>query len=313
MALSAGAVGRRAAAHRHRPGARQRSAARARRRADRQPRSRPVARDHEPVPRDQRPRHDGARRHPRSRADPPRRPPGAAPRAGPRRREARREGAALCLARRRSRSLWRGRRALLLSMATIAVALVVLGAFRVVSANLARVADGWRTAAEMSVYLDDVVTRGGADRRPSADRAQPGAWRASPSSRKEEALARFGADFPELGDITGVARRQPVPGVVRGAAAHRRRHGRRRAGAGRRRWPRCRASPTCATTAMARPADGRARGAAHGRLGVGAGAGARRGDDRGRRRAAVVRGAPRRDRRSCSWSARRWRSSAGRS
>ncbi len=42
-------------------------------RADGQPRSRPVARDHEPLPRDQRPRDDRGRRHARPRAHPARR------------------------------------------------------------------------------------------------------------------------------------------------------------------------------------------------------------------------------------------------
>ena len=67
--VARGAVGRRAAARRDRARARQRAAPGAGRRADRQPRSRPVARDHEPVPRHQRARHDGARRDARSRAD----------------------------------------------------------------------------------------------------------------------------------------------------------------------------------------------------------------------------------------------------
>ena len=48
-----------------------------------QPRSRSVARDHEPVPRDQRPRHDRARRDARSRADSPRRAPHADARSRP--------------------------------------------------------------------------------------------------------------------------------------------------------------------------------------------------------------------------------------
>ena len=59
--VSAGAVGRRAAAHRDRPRAGERSDADSGRRADRQPRSRSVARHHEPVPRGQRARHDRPR------------------------------------------------------------------------------------------------------------------------------------------------------------------------------------------------------------------------------------------------------------
>ena len=135
-ALSRRAVGRRAAAHRDRARARQRPAARAGRRADRQPRSRSVARDHEPVPRDQRPRHDRRRRHARSRADSPRRPPGDHARsraASWRSPDAR---ASATRSTKRAISLWRGRQAGLLSTATIALALFVLGGFLLVTANL---------------------------------------------------------------------------------------------------------------------------------------------------------------------------------
>ena len=55
-------------------------------------------------------------------------------------------------------SLARGRWTLLLSVATIAVTFAMLGAFRVVSGTVAQVAGTWAEAAEVSVYLDDVVT-----------------------------------------------------------------------------------------------------------------------------------------------------------
>ena len=74
-------------------------------------------------------------------------------------------------------SLWRGRQAGLLSTATIAVALFVLGGFLVVTANLERLGDEWSNAAELSVYLKDDVTadraardRGGCSRRASSSR-----------------------------------------------------------------------------------------------------------------------------------------------
>ena len=59
-------------------------------------------------------------------------------------------------------SLWRGRRSGLLSTATIAIALFVLGAFLVVTSNLERLAEEWSGAAELSVYLADDI--GGAER-----------------------------------------------------------------------------------------------------------------------------------------------------
>lgn len=56
------------------------------------------------------------------------------------------------------RSLWRGRQAGLLSTATIALALFVLGAFLLVTANLERLGAEWSRAAEMSVYLKDDIS-----------------------------------------------------------------------------------------------------------------------------------------------------------
>jgi cell division transport system permease protein len=55
-------------------------------------------------------------------------------------------------------SLWRGRQSGLLSTATIALALFVLGAFLLVTANLERLAGEWGSAAELSVYLKDDAT-----------------------------------------------------------------------------------------------------------------------------------------------------------
>jgi cell division transport system permease protein len=55
-------------------------------------------------------------------------------------------------------SLWRGRRSGALSMATIALALFVLGAFLVVTSNLERLGAEWSSSADMSVYLNDAVT-----------------------------------------------------------------------------------------------------------------------------------------------------------
>jgi cell division transport system permease protein len=55
-------------------------------------------------------------------------------------------------------SLWRGRYSGLLSTATIAVALFVLGTFLAVTSNLQRLSSEWSNAAEMSVYLKDQAT-----------------------------------------------------------------------------------------------------------------------------------------------------------
>jgi cell division transport system permease protein len=107
-------------------------------------------------------------------------------------------------------SLGRARWTLLLSLAAIAVAFAMLGAFRVVSATVARVAGGWSEAAEMSVYLDDVVTE--AERTAIRQTIERSAAVAGVIFvTKEEALARFGAEFPELGDVTASLDANPFP------------------------------------------------------------------------------------------------------
>lgn len=107
-------------------------------------------------------------------------------------------------------SLARARWTLLLSIATIAVAFAMLGAFRVVSGTVERVAGGWSEAAEMSVYLDDVVT----DAEQAAIRQvidRGGMASGVTLVSKEQALARFGAEFPELGDVTASLDANPFP------------------------------------------------------------------------------------------------------
>jgi len=107
-------------------------------------------------------------------------------------------------------SLARARWTLVLSIATIAVAFAMLGAFRVISGTVERVAGGWSEAAEVSVYLDDVVTE--AERtavRQVIDRSGIAAGVTLVS--KEQALARFGAEFPELGDVTASLDANPFP------------------------------------------------------------------------------------------------------
>lgn len=107
-------------------------------------------------------------------------------------------------------SLARARWTLLLSIATIAVAFAMLGAFRVVSGTVERVAGGWSEAAEVSVYLDDVVTEAEqAVIRQVIDRSGIATGVALVS--KEQALARFSAEFPELGDVTASLDANPFP------------------------------------------------------------------------------------------------------
>lgn len=107
-------------------------------------------------------------------------------------------------------SLSRARWTLLLSIATIAVAFAMLGAFRVVSSTVARVAGSWTQSAEMSVYLDDVVSEPERAAIRQKLTAEPSVAEVTLVT-KEEAMARFGDEFPELGDVTKSLDANPFP------------------------------------------------------------------------------------------------------
>ena len=107
-------------------------------------------------------------------------------------------------------SLRRGRQAGALSTATIALALFVLGAFLVVTANLERLATEWGSVAEMSVYLKDDLTQ---DQR----RAIEGALAlgdviaAREYVSKTDALARFRQTFSDLTSTVETLGENPLP------------------------------------------------------------------------------------------------------
>ena len=106
--------------------------------------------------------------------------------------------------------LWRGRRSTALSTLTIAAALFVLGVFLTVTANLDALVARWSASAELSVYLQDDVSL--------ADRAE--VQRALRGDRlvrevqlvtRDEALARFRRDFPDLAPAVSSAQAHPFP------------------------------------------------------------------------------------------------------
>jgi cell division transport system permease protein len=107
-------------------------------------------------------------------------------------------------------SLWRGRQSGLLSTATIALALFVLGAFLIITSNLQRLGREWRTAADMSVYLDDDVSpaqRGAIERL-----LTPGGLVANTEYvSKEAALRRFKETFRDLAAATDGLGDNPLP------------------------------------------------------------------------------------------------------
>jgi cell division transport system permease protein len=110
-------------------------------------------------------------------------------------------------------SLWRGRQAGLLSTATIALALFVLGGFLVVTANLQRLGSEWSNSAELSVYLKDEVTP--AERRAVESALAPGDIIASRDYvSKADALARFKQTFGELASAVDSVGENPLPASV---------------------------------------------------------------------------------------------------
>lgn len=108
------------------------------------------------------------------------------------------------------KSLWRGRRSGLLSTATIAVALFVLGAFLLVTANLSRLGAEWSSAAELSVYLSDNITE--AERRILESALQPGDMVVGRTYlSKAEALTHFKQTFGDLSAVIAEVGDNPLP------------------------------------------------------------------------------------------------------
>ncbi len=93
-------------------------------------------------------------------------------------------------------SLWRGRRSGALSMATIALALFVLGAFLIVTSNLERLGAEWSSSADMSVYLSDAVTP--AERQAIESVLAGDVVTERTYVSKADALARFRSTFADL-------------------------------------------------------------------------------------------------------------------
>ena len=107
-------------------------------------------------------------------------------------------------------SLGRGWHSGILSTATIALALFVLGAFLLVTANLARLGGEWSGAAELSVYLKDEATD--VERRAVEMALAPGGAVASHEFvSKSEALVRFKRTFGDLATAIDSLGDNPLP------------------------------------------------------------------------------------------------------
>lgn len=107
-------------------------------------------------------------------------------------------------------SLWRGRQSGAFSMATIALALFVLGGFLMVTVNLERLGAEWSSTANMSVYLRDEVTDA---ERAAIERAlTPGpAVAGREYVSKGEALTRFKQTFGDLASSVESVGTNPLP------------------------------------------------------------------------------------------------------
>jgi cell division transport system permease protein len=107
-------------------------------------------------------------------------------------------------------SLWRGRASGLLSTATIALALFVLGGFLLVTANLQRLGAEWSRTAEMSVYLDDATS--GPDRQAIEKLLRPSEVVSTYQYvSKADALVRFKQTFGELSGTIDSEADNPLP------------------------------------------------------------------------------------------------------
>ena len=107
-------------------------------------------------------------------------------------------------------SLWRGQRAALLSMLTIAAGLFVLGFFLMVNANLQRIIGSWSDSAELAVYLrDDAQPQQIATINELLTRS--GLASSVTLVSKDEARKDFARDFPDLASATAALDRNPFP------------------------------------------------------------------------------------------------------
>lgn len=110
-------------------------------------------------------------------------------------------------------SLWRGRRAAVLAVLTIAGGLFVLGLFLALNTNLQRLVGRWSESAELSIYFKDDVTQ---DQLRTVDElvAQSGLAEHRDFVSKDQAAARFRQDFPDLAGSAARLETNPFPASV---------------------------------------------------------------------------------------------------
>ena len=121
-------------------------------------------------------------------------------------------GVSYCV-REAAASLWRQRGSTALSILTIAVAMLVLGAFLAMAGNVDRAVSKWSAAAEFTVYLrDDITTEQRAALNRELEASALVASRAYVS--KADALVQFKRDFPDLAGRVAALEENPLPASV---------------------------------------------------------------------------------------------------
>lgn len=107
-------------------------------------------------------------------------------------------------------SLWRARGAASLAIVTIGVGLFVLGFFLLLNANVQQLVTRWSESAELSVFLRDDATP---EQLKRIDELVAGSGLTLQREylSKEQALARFRTDFPDLAPAADAMSRNPLP------------------------------------------------------------------------------------------------------
>jgi cell division transport system permease protein len=107
-------------------------------------------------------------------------------------------------------SLWRRRRAALVSILTIAAGMFVLGFFLMLNGNLQRVVARWGESAELSVYLRDGIT---AEQLGVVDALILNSGLAAERTylSKADAAKRFAEDFPDMAGVAARLDNNPLP------------------------------------------------------------------------------------------------------
>lgn len=108
------------------------------------------------------------------------------------------------------RNIWQRRSVTILSMATIAASLYLVGLFLLAARGVEPLLTRWADELAVSVFLGDDATEDQADavRRKIASSE---AVRSFERLDRDAALARFRHDFPDLADLTELLRDNPFP------------------------------------------------------------------------------------------------------